>query len=87
MQRASKRPRRIEPETAPDARLGRGLARDGDEMLGQWMEWMDAEDRHFDRDGARGRADLLVAGDPELLHDAETEFVVLPSDPPAHGRT
>lgn len=74
-------------ETAPDARLGRGLERDGDEMLGQWMEWMAAEDRHFGRDGARRRADLLVDGDPELPHDAETEFVVLPPELPTDGRT
>tara|TARA_R100000306_G_scaffold60561_1_gene60795 strand:- start:1423 stop:2106 length:684 start_codon:yes stop_codon:yes gene_type:complete len=74
-------------ETAPDARLGRGLERDGDDMLDQWMEWMAAEDRHFDRDGARGRADLLVDGNPELPHDAKTEFVALPSDRPRDGRT
>ena len=74
-------------ETAPQARLGRGLERDGDEMLNQWLEWMAAEDRHFDRDGARGRADLLVDGDPRLPHDAERDFVVLPSDLAADGRT
>lgn len=74
-------------ETPPDARLGRGLERDGDDMRGQWIEWMAAEDRHFDRDGARERADLLVDGSPELPHDSETEFVVLPSDCSVDGRS
>lgn len=66
-------------ETARDTRLDRGLHRHGGEMLGTWRDWMAAEDRHFDRDGARSRADLLVDGDPSLAHDAETQFVVLPS--------
>lgn len=64
-------------ETPSHARLGRGLERDGEDMRDQWLEWMAAEDRHFDRDGARQRADLLVDGSPELPHDSETEFVGL----------
>jgi len=72
-------------ETEPEVRLERGLARDGEDMLAEWRAWMAAEDRHFDRDGARSKANLLVDGDPVRQHDPETEFVVHPSSPPLPG--
>lgn len=72
-------------ETEAKVRLERGLARDGEDTLGQWRAWMAAEDRHFHRDGAQSRAHLIVDGDPVRQHDPETEFVVHPSSPPLPG--
>jgi uridine kinase len=72
-------------ETETEVRLERGLARDGEDMLAQWRAWMAAEDRHFHRDGARSKANLLVDGDPVRQHDPETEVVVHPSSAPLPG--
>ena len=47
---------------APDAvRLVRGLERDGESHRPQWDEWIRMEAEFFPRDGARDRADLIVA--------------------------
>ena len=43
-------------------RLERGLARDGVEMDEHLRAWARAEQEHFDRDGTRSRADLVVDG-------------------------
>jgi uridine kinase len=63
---------------APRARrLARGLERDGESMRAQWEQWMAEEEAHFDKDRARGRADLIIDGAPSNPHDPEDEFVRL----------
>lgn len=53
-------------EAPVDARLGRGLARDGEVLRAQWLRWQDLEAAHFAREGTRGRADIVVDGLTEL---------------------
>lgn len=43
-----------------DLRLTRGIERDGEALRPHWERWMDSEARHFERDGTRARADLVV---------------------------
>jgi uridine kinase len=62
-------------DTPRDLRLARGIERDGAAMRGHWDAWMAEEDGHFEADGARGRADLVVDGAPTLPHDSTTTFV------------
>lgn len=64
-------------ETPASRRLERGLERDGEAMRGQWGDWMASEDRFFEADAVRDRADLVVDGDPSLAHDPESDFVRL----------
>ncbi len=45
-----------------DLRLRRGLERDGAALADRWRQWMADETAHFDLDGTRGRAHLLVDG-------------------------
>ena len=45
-------------------RLRRGVARDGGASRPYLEAWQDAEDRHFEQDGTRLRADLTVRIDP-----------------------
>jgi uridine kinase len=59
-----------------DLRLERGIARDGEGLRAQWLEWLADEDNHYATEQTEERADLLVDGAPELPHDAETEFVL-----------
>lgn len=49
-------------EAPPDVRLGRGLERDGSALRDQWLRWMALEEAHFDREGTRARADVVVDG-------------------------
>jgi len=44
------------------ARLARGMARDGEPMRHHWERWMRDEDEHFARERTRERADVLVDG-------------------------
>lgn len=47
-------------EAAPQLRLDRGIARDGEELRGHWEQWRRDEDDLFARLGTRAHADLLV---------------------------
>lgn len=49
-------------EAPADLRLRRGLDRDGDGLAEHWEAWAEAEEHHFERQGTRGRADVLVDG-------------------------
>jgi uridine kinase len=53
-------------ETPRELRLKRGLERDGAEALGQWEDWMDAEDRYVERERPAERADCVLRGDQAL---------------------
>jgi uridine kinase len=53
---------RIWVECPADLRLRRGLERDGEEMEGQWREWMAAEDAYMARDTPHTQADLIIDG-------------------------
>lgn len=50
-------------EADPDVRLARGMARDGEAMRPQWLQWRLDEDELFARLGTRERADLVVSTD------------------------
>jgi uridine kinase len=62
-----------------DVRLARGVARDGEALRPEWLRWMADEDMHYAVDGTAERADVLVNGAPTVVHQADTEFVGLPS--------
>lgn len=47
-------------EAPEPVRLGRGLARDGASVEPQWRQWMRDEAEHFESEGTRERADLVV---------------------------
>lgn len=49
-------------EAPPAVRLDRGLERDGSALRDHWLRWMALEDAHFDREGTRARADVVVDG-------------------------
>ncbi len=49
-------------EVPAGLRLQRGLARDGVETAEHLRAWALSEQEHFDRDGTRARADLVVDG-------------------------
>jgi uridine kinase len=49
-------------EAPQDLRLERGVARDGPEVLPEWLRWAEQEDRVFTRERTRQRADVLVDG-------------------------
>ncbi len=46
----------------PGLRLDRGLARDGQHLRDQWLQWRVDEEAHFAREGTEGRADVVVDG-------------------------
>jgi uridine kinase len=63
---------------APRAsRLERGVARDGEQMRGRWLDWMTMESEFFARDESKQRAGIRVDGAPSIAHDPEQEFVLL----------
>jgi len=47
-------------DAPPDVRLERGIERDGEALRAHWQRWMEAEARHFEQNGTRDRADLVV---------------------------
>jgi len=53
---------RVWVEAAPDVRLARGLARDGEALRDEWLRWAQRERAHFGADRTRERADVLVDG-------------------------
>jgi hypothetical protein len=64
--------------TAPRAdRLRRAVARDGQQRLALWIEWMSLEDEFFARDGAERRADHVLSGHPAVPCDPATEAVLI----------
>ncbi|HEY0646124.1 MAG TPA: 4-amino-4-deoxy-L-arabinose transferase, partial [Nocardioides sp.] len=50
-------------EAESEARLARGIARDGEHMRPHWVQWRLDEDELFARFGTRARADLVVDTD------------------------
>lgn len=48
-------------DAEPSTRIARGVERDGEAVLPQWLRWMDSEGRHFAANGTRGRADVLLS--------------------------
>jgi uridine kinase len=58
---------RVWVEAPYEARLERGLARDGEEARATWVErWMPMEDRYVERDDPVSCADLVVDGSNPL---------------------
>lgn len=53
---------RVWVEAPFDVRLARGVARDGEHLREEWLRWSALEDAHFESDGTRDRADLVVDG-------------------------
>ncbi|MGH8970505.1 MAG: uridine kinase family protein [Actinomycetes bacterium] len=53
---------RVWVEAPADVRLARGIARDGEAMRDEWLRWTARETVHFERDGTRGRADVVLSG-------------------------
>jgi uridine kinase len=49
-------------DAPPDARLTRGLARDGEAMRDEWLAWQKQEEAMFVRERTRERADVVVDG-------------------------
>ena len=49
-------------EAPPDLRMRRGVARDGDAFAARWERWAADEERLWQRDRTRERADLRVDG-------------------------
>jgi uridine kinase len=68
-------------DTPRNVCLARGLARDGDDALGQWQQWIADEDRYVERETPDRHADLIVAGAPTLEHDPDHEVIVLREEP------
>ncbi len=54
-------------EAPTDLRLTRGIARDGAGLEAQWRQWMLDEAQHFEREGTRDRADVVVDGTGRAL--------------------
>lgn len=46
-------------------RLERGITRDGEEMRAEWEKWQESEPAHFEAEGTRAAAHLLVDGTRE----------------------
>lgn len=67
--------------TAPlHVRVQRGIERDGESYRSRWEAWSREEEKAFNADETRERADLCIDGAPEVPHDHEREFVVLRSE-------
>jgi uridine kinase len=68
---------------APRAlRLERGVARDGEALLGFWQQWQRDEDAYFTAEQPAVHADLVVDGAPALAHDPERQYVELRTPSP-----
>ena len=61
---ASYRPLLVWVEAPPSTRMARGVARDGSSVIPHWLAWMESEQAHFEREGTRGRADLVLGTGP-----------------------
>jgi chloramphenicol 3-O-phosphotransferase len=47
-------------EATSETRLARGMERDGEQMRGHWLAWMEREERHFQLNRTRERADIAL---------------------------
>jgi uridine kinase len=47
-------------EAPADVRIERAVARDGEQMLPNWLAWMEVESAHFDANRTKARADVLL---------------------------
>ena len=47
-------------EAAPQTRVARGVARDGEQVLGHWLPWMELEEAYFAANDTRERADVRL---------------------------
>lgn len=65
-------------EAPKDLRMRRGIERDGEAFRPHWERWAEQEESLFAAERTRERADLLVDGSPETVHDPGREFVVFP---------
>ena len=61
----------------PDVRMARGVERDGESHRARWERWAHEEERIFNTEGTRERAELHIDGAPTLTHDPEREFVTV----------
>lgn len=68
---------RVWVEAPADARLARGLARDGEALRERWLEWMATEAAQFAAERTRERSDVRVSGDPTPGQDSVREFELL----------
>lgn len=68
---------RIWVEADVDLRQSRSLAREGPENAGALAQWWMREQRHFDLEGTRERADLIIDGTPHEGVNREENVVVL----------
>ena len=50
-------------EADRETRVARGVERDGEQVLPQWLAWMDREEAHFRLNATRSRADVVVRTD------------------------
>jgi uridine kinase len=50
-------------EADREARLTRGVERDGEQVLPYWLAWMDREDAHFRINQTRDQADVVLRTD------------------------
>jgi uridine kinase len=64
-------------EASDHVRLDRAVSRDGPRLRARLEQWQRREAGHFERDGTRSAATLLVDGAPVIPHDPEEEFVRL----------
>ncbi|HSS67831.1 MAG TPA: 4-amino-4-deoxy-L-arabinose transferase [Nocardioidaceae bacterium] len=48
-------------EADRETRVARGIERDGEQVLPQWLAWMEREEAHFRLNATRERADVVVA--------------------------
>jgi hypothetical protein len=55
--------------------IERAITRDGPNLLAPFLDWLDQEAVHHEREGTRARADVLVDGASLLPHDSATSFV------------
>ena len=68
---------RIWVDASREARLRRGIERDGSHMLDFWTWWMKEEDRYVAAEDPASCADVRVDGNPSIPHDPEAEFVTV----------
>ena len=52
-------------EAPRELRVARGVGRDGEAVLPQWLRWMEDEDALFARERTRAQADAVVDGTGE----------------------
>ncbi len=83
---------RVWVQADPDARMARGIARDGEAFRPQWERWARQEMEVFSADGTRDRADLVIdtttvdtAIDTTAV-DAPVPDDVTPPAPPSRRR-